>query len=178
MKSNTIFRFIGTCILLCLAIGLFYYVENSTKEKIEIIRNQTNKILNFKGSHSANQLKESMRTVSEQEKIIENSMISSSKVLDFIRVIELSAENKGLKIIIEKVEPGEEYAIDTQNKIISETFFTIQAKGQYDSVILFIEELLRNEKKLTLNQINMYRSEDAGKIEYTVRMKLRGIILK
>jgi hypothetical protein len=157
---------------------LFYYVENSTKQKIEIIRSQTHKSLKFEGSHSTNQLKESIRTLSEQEKIIENSTISSVKVLDFIRMIELSAENKGLKIIIEKVEPGEEQPLDNQNKTISETFFTIQAKGQYDSVFLFVEELLQNEKKLTLNQINLYRSEDAGQIEYTVRMKLRGIILK
>lgn len=177
MKNNTIYKSILSVLLLLTTVGLMLYISDSMKKGIEQIRVQTLRDLTAGSFEFGKDLRLAAEKVENAKYVIENSFISSNEVLDFIRSLEGAAAQNGLDITIEKVERSPEEKVSTGNQSVSVATFTIQLKGSYDSIVLYTGSLLKNDKKMSLTQISLYRNESEKGVEYTARMKLNGIIL-
>lgn len=177
MKNSTIFKFILTLLLLLSVAGLIFFASKMMSEKVNLIKTQSLKDGQYKNFEFGNELKNRMSFLVSEETIIKNSFILSANVLDFIRTLEDNASSKDLKIVIDKVEKGKELVLTSSKITLADSKFTIQVIGSYDQILMFAEDLLRNEKNISIDQFNIYRNETAEGIEYKAQIKLTGVIL-
>jgi Tfp pilus assembly protein PilO len=177
MKNSTIYKFIMTLILLLSVAGLIFFVSRTMSEKIESIKAQSLKDGLYENFEFGNELRDRMPSLLSEEEIIKKSFISSVNVLDFIRTLEDTAFARGLKITIDKVENEKEMPLTNSSMTLVDSKYTIQVSGSYDQILVFIEDLLKNEKNILINQLNIYRNETAGLVEYRAQIKLTGVIL-
>jgi hypothetical protein len=153
--------------------GLFYVVD-AIEEKSEVVRVHKAQELRDKNLEFGNQLRSNLKTLSEQEAIIQSTFISETNMVGFIQTLESSARLYGLEITIANVDQGDVQALSSGTGKTIPVTFTLQTKGSYAQTQLFIDELLRLEKRLVLSQLSIYKGEEG---EYTARMIVEGIIL-
>jgi len=176
MKTNTKYKTIFVLIITlflgaALSIGLLYI-----RQKIVIVKEMSIRSEKSKGLDFGAQLRGQVNLLDIQEDQIKGSFILSSEVLNFIQTLELLALDTGLKITIEKVEEGD-IEIFTEGVSLESTVFSIQVQGNYSDTVTFVDILSRSEKKLLIDQVNMYRSENEESVSYSTRMKLTALVL-
>lgn len=177
MKNSTIYKFILALVLLLFVVGLTFFVLRTMEQEIDLVKGWSAKDNQNRNFEFGNQLRDNLSELLVQEAIIKNSFISSTNVLGFIQGIEDAARQRGLQITIDKVENKKDISLDAAGMTLNDSEFTLQVKGSYDQVLLFIDDLVKNDKKLSLNQVNMYRNNNEGIVQYTTQIKLTGIML-
>ncbi len=177
MKSSTIYKFILVTLLLASVIGLTFFTVKTMREKVESIKVQSLKDNKNKNLEFGNDLRNSMSTLLAQETVIKSSFIPADNVLEFIQSLEDNARTLGLQITIDNVDKKKDVPLSALGISLADSEFSIQIKGPYNQVLLFLNNLIKNDKKLSLNQVNMYRNENDGVVEFTAQIKVTGIML-
>lgn len=177
MKSSTIYKFILVTLLLSAVIGLTFFTVKTMRQKVESIKVQSLKDNKNKNLEFGSDLRNSVSILLDEETVIKNSFISADNVLEFIQSLEDNARTLGLQITIDNVDKKKDVPLSTEGISLADSEFTIQIKGPYNQILLFLDNLISNDKKLSLNQVNMYRNNSDGVVEYTAQIKVTGIML-
>lgn len=172
MKTNTIFIFIFSLLILAVSVAFAWYVQDSLLKKIEVVRDHHIKEEQNKNLEFGNQLKMNMETLIEQEQTIKEAFLNSNEVVGFITDLESHAQVLGLVVSIEKVEYGTEEMIEGVYAIKPITF-AIQLTGTYPQMEAFVSNLTQLEKILLIKELKLYKG---GEIEstYTTRIIIQG----
>jgi Tfp pilus assembly protein PilO len=174
MKSSTAYKFIFALMLLALGVYGLFYVYGEIELKRSNVQVYRLKEMQNKNFEFGNSLRENMRTLTEQEARIKSAFIPSAGMVDFIRTLEDAAQQNGLKIIINSVEQGEPQVLGDGPDKTSPVTFNIQVEGTYAQTMLFMNQLARFERKLSLSSVSIYKVAQGL---YATKAAMAGIIL-
>ncbi len=161
-------------LLLFIATGaLAWYVREGIAHKVEVVRAHHVKEKQNKNLEFGNQLRSDSEKLNDQEEVIKGAFLDVSAVVPFISGLEITGQNLGLEVVVEKVEYGTEEII-SQNTLQPITFF-VQLVGSYIQIESFLTSLSYSKNILKTNELKLYKTE--GGI-YTARIIIQGTILK
>lgn len=173
MKSSTAYKFILALLLLALGVYGLIYMHSIIKLEtadVQVYRSKEEQNKNFEFGNS---LRENMKTLVSQEARIKSAFIPSTGMVDFIRTLENSAQQYGLKITINSVDRGEPQVLGDGPVKTSPVTFNIQVEGSYSETMMFMNQLVRLEQKLSISNISIFKGAQGS---YTTRAAVAGII--
>lgn len=174
MKNKTIYIFILSIVLLIGVVAFGLYIRINMIQKIHILQTEISKEKQLKNLEFGNLFKNNEKELFTNQKIIKNSFIAHDKELDFIKVLEQSAQNKNLKIVINKVQKGTDTILGSGQKI-ADIEFNVELRGSLDSTFMFINEVLSGSKKLNISEIKIYKSQTEKETEFKTQLIFKGL---
>jgi Tfp pilus assembly protein PilO len=157
MKTNTVYIFIASLVLLLGSIGISIFVAKQIREKAEAVKVQYAEDFKNKNIDLGIGLKREWSTLIEQEKIITSAFLNENEIVPFITQLESSANTLGLKITVDKVDRGAEESIGQTYKTKSITF-NVSIDGSFEQIKYFIDQIMISKKVVTVPEFKIYKT--------------------
>lgn len=176
MKTNTIYIFILSLLLLMSSLFLMWYVRGQIAHKIEAIQAYRVKESENNTFEVSKKLKEEMNILEQQEEIIKETFLETNEIVSFITQFESNAESRGLTIVVQKVEYGAPEVLE-QKYSIKPILFSVELTGSFGEIESFVSYIKASEKKLGIKELKIYKLSRGDVSEYTAHIIIEGITL-
>lgn len=172
MKTNTIYFFTISAILLCISLLFFWYVRGGIVYKTEVVKEYYQK---EKQSNLGfdNTIKKDMEELVLQESKIKEKFLEKDKIVDFIKRIESTAAGLSLGVTVQDIKYGDAEIV-AERYSVSPILFNIQLSGDFFQIEQFAEEIVLSKTMLNINEFKIYKSEDPNLSKYSARITITG----
>ncbi len=174
MKTNTLYIFILSLVLVLGAIGVSVFVAKQIQDKAEAVKVHYAEDFKNKNTDFGVGLKKEWAKLIDQEKIITSAFLNENEIVPFITQLESSADMLGLKITVDKVDRGAEEAIGESYKTKS-IAFNVSIDGSFEQIKYFIDQIILSKKVVTISEFKIYKIGNSDL--YNARIIITGTTL-